>query len=61
MDLLLLRCMNCHQMLLDLHLRKSGICKCGNNRVCGTSPVNLVENMKILWWRIKYARFTARP
>ena len=49
----LLRCMACHRLDLESQFLRRGKCLCGGRKVCGTSPITLFEEVKVLWWEIK--------
>lgn len=50
----LYRCMGCNRLVNDRDLLARGGCNCGSKMVRGGAPGNLIENIKVLWWVLKF-------
>jgi DNA-directed RNA polymerase subunit RPC12/RpoP len=51
-EIVLFRCLSCHRLLHTRIIQKYGKCKCGGRRICGASPVTLIEKIQVFYWEL---------
>jgi hypothetical protein len=46
------RCYNCKKLWLNKHYLEKAKCNCGSNRITMSSPLTILENIKVFWWEL---------